>query len=186
MRDIKRVTEGLNLMYTGNIITIAAALCTLLALLLPFLALLTVIAIFIGGVVSLVGLFMMRDEHPAYMNALMACILGIVASLLSNNESTFGIMMNLARSIFSLLLVYFVIRGTNCFLEVRERSTEVAMGDRAWKWQLASSIISVISAVTVLLLPPLALILSVAGLIVSIAALVFYLSYLKASIAALQ
>ena len=60
------------------------------------------------------------------------------------------------------------------------------MGDRAWKWQLASSIISVIAAVTVLILPPLALILSVAGLIVSIAALVFYLSYLKAGIAALQ
>lgn len=186
MKDIKRVAEGLNLMYVGNIIAIAAALCTLLALLLPFLAFLTMIAIFVGGVVSLVGLFMLRDEHPSYMSALMACILGIVASLLSNNESTVGIIMSLARSIFSLLQVYFVIRGTNCFLEVRERSTEVAMGDRAWKWELASSIISVIAAVTAFILLPLALILSVAGIIVSIAALVFYLSYLKASIAALQ
>lgn len=186
MRDIKRVAEGLNLMYVGNIIAIAAALCTLLALLLPFLGLLTVIAIFIGGVVSLVGLFMLHDEHPDYMNALMACVLGIVASLLSNNESAFGSMMRLAQSIFGLLEVYFVIRGTNCFLEVRERAAEVAMGGRAWKWQLAASIISVIAAVTVLILPPLALILSVAGLIANVAALVFYLSYLKASITALQ
>lgn len=186
MRDIKRVAEGLNLMYVGNIIAIAAALCTLLALLLPFLALLTTIAIFIGGVVSLVGLFMLRDEHPAYMSALMACVLGIVASLLSNNESAFGSMMSLAQSIFGLLQVYFVIRGTNCFLEVRERAAEVAMGDRAWKWELASGIIGVIVTVTVLILLPLALILSVASIIVSIAALVFYLSYLKASIAALQ
>lgn len=186
MRDIKRVVEGLNLMYVGNIIAIAAALCTLLALLLPFLALLTVIAIFVGGIVSLVGLFMLRDEHPAYMSALMACVLGIVASLLSNNESTFGIMMSLAQSIFGLLEVYFVIRGTNCFLELRERSTEVAMGGRAWNWELASGIISVIAAVTAFILLPLAFMLVIVNLVVSIAALVFYLSYLKASIAALQ
>ncbi len=36
MSDTRKISEGLNLMYVGNIIIIAAALCTLLAMLMPF------------------------------------------------------------------------------------------------------------------------------------------------------
>ena len=181
MGDTRRISEGLNLMYVGNIIAIAASLCTLLALLVPFLVLMTGIAILVGGVICLVGLAKLRNEHGDYMNALVACILGIIFGLLSNNESVFGSMMDLAQSICSLIQIYFVIRGTNNFLRIRGYLTEESMGDRAWKWELISVVVSVATAVLAFVLLPLAFILAIVNMVVSIAALVFYLSYLKAS-----
>ena len=185
MRNTGKISDGLNLMYVGNIIAIVAALCTLLALLAPFLAILTMIAIVVGGITCLVGLVKLRNEHGDYMSALVACILGIVFGLLSNDESVFGSLMSLAQSICSLLQVYFVVRGTNSFLRDRGCLTEVSMGDRAWKWQLVSIAVSVAAGVLALVLLPLAFILVEVNLIVSIAALVFYLSYLKAGARAL-
>jgi hypothetical protein len=186
MGDTRRISEGLNLMYVGNIIAIAASLCTLLALLVPFLVLMTGIAILVGGVICLVGLAKLRNEHGDYMNALVACILGIIFGLLSNNESVFGSMMDLAQSICSLIQIYFVIRGTNNFLRIRGYLTEESMGDRAWKWELISVVVSVATAVLAFVLLPLAFILAIVNMVVSIAALVFYLSYLKASAGALS
>lgn len=185
MGDARRVSEGLNLMYVGKIIAIVAALCTLLALLVPFLAILTAIAIIVGGITCLVGLVKLRNEHGDYMSALVACILGIVFGLLSNDKSAFGNLMDLANSICGLFQVYFVIRGTSSFLQDRGCLTEVSMGDRAWKWQLASIAVSVATVVLAFVLLPLAVILLVVNIIVSIAALVFYLIYLKAGAAAL-
>ena len=185
MGNTTKISEGLHLMYIGSIITIVAALCTLLALLVPLLAIITGIAVLVGGVVCLVGLVKLRNEHEDYMSALMACILGIVFGLLSNNESTFGSLMDLANSICSLLRIYFVIRGTNSFLRERGCLMEVAMGDKAWRWQLISIVVSVAAVVLALVLLPLAFILVIVNLVVSIVALVFYLSYLKASAGAL-
>ena len=90
MRDTGKISEGLNLMYVGNMIAIVSALCTLLTFIILPLVILTSIAAFIGGVVCLVGLAKLRNEHEDYMSALMACVLGIVFGLLSNNESVFG------------------------------------------------------------------------------------------------
>ena len=186
MGNTRKISEGLNLMYVGNIVIIAAALCTLLAMLMPFLVILTSLAIIVGGVVCLVGLVKLRNEHGDYMNALVACILGIIFGLLSNNESVFGSMMDLAQSICSLIQIYFVIRGTNNFLRIRGYLTEESMGDRAWKWELISVVVSVATAVLAFVLLPLAFILAIVNMVVSIAALVFYLSYLKASAGALS
>lgn len=185
MSDTRKISEGLNLMYVGNIIIIAAALCTLLALLMPFLVILTSLAIIIGGVVCLVGLVKLRNEHGDYMNALIACVLGIVFGLFSNGDSTFANFMSLANTICTLFETYFVIRGTNSFLRDRGCLTEVSMGDKAWSWQLISIVVSVAAVVLALVLLPLAFILVIVNLVVSIVALVFYLSYLKASAAAL-
>jgi len=146
----------------------------------------TGIAILVGGVICLVGLAKLRNEHGDYMNALVACILGIIFGLLSNNESVFGSMMDLAQSICSLIQIYFVIRGTNNFLRIRGYLTEESMGDRAWKWELISVVVSVATAVLAFVLLPLAFILAIVNMVVSIAALVFYLSYLKASAGALS
>ena len=190
MSDTRKISEGLNLMYVGNIIIIAAALCTLLALLMPFLVILTSLMIIIGGVVCLVGLVKLRNEHGDYMNALIACVLGIVFGLLSNNESVFGSLMSLANTICTLLEVYFVIRGTNSFLRERGCLMEVAMGDKAWRWQLISAVANVaaavLAAVSLFAAPGLSIVLVLGALGVSIAALVFYLSYLRAGVAALS
>lgn len=190
MGNTRKISEGLNLMYVGNIIIIAAALCTLLAMLMPFLVILTSLAIIVGGVVCLVGLVKLRNEHGDYMNALIACVLGIVFGLLSNNESVFGSLMSLANTICTLLEVYFVIRGTNSFLRERGCLMEVAMGDKAWRWQLISAVASVaaavLAAVSLFAAPGLSIVLVLGALGVSIAALVFYLSYLRAGVAALS
>ena len=190
MNDTRKISEGLNLMYVGNIIIIAAALCTLLALLMPFLVILTSLVIIVGGVVCLVGLVKLRNEHGDYMNALIACVLGIVFNLFSRGDSAFANFMSIANTICTLLEVYFVIRGTNSFLRERGCLMEVAMGDKAWRWQLISAVAGVaaaiLAAVMVFVAPGLIIVLVLGSLVVSIAALVFYLSYLKAGAGALS
>ena len=190
MSDTRKISEGLNLMYVGNIIIIAAALCTLLALLMPFLVILTSLMIIIGGVVCLVGLVKLRNEHGDYMNALIACVLGIVFNLFSRGDSAFANFMSIANTICTLLEVYFVIRGTNSFLRERGCLIELAMGDKAWRWQLISAVAGVVAgiltAVTLFAAPGLSIVLVLGNLVVSIAALVFYLSYLRAGVAALS
>lgn len=190
MGNTRKISEGLNLMYVGNIIIIAAALCTLLALLMPFLVILTSLAIIVGGVVCLVGLVKLRNEHGDYMNALIACVLGIVFNLFSRGDSAFANFMSIANTICTLFEVYFVIRGTNSFLRERGCLMEVAMGDKAWRWQLISAVASVtvgvLAAVMVFVAPGLIIVLVLGNLVVSIAALVFYLSYLKTSAGALS
>lgn len=189
VENTRKISEGLHLMYVGNIIAIVSLLCILLAFLIPLLALVIALVALLGGIVSLVGLAKLRNEHADYMSALVACVLGIVFGLLSNNESTFGSLMDLANSICSLLQAYFVIRGTNSFLRERGCLTEVSMGDKAWRWQLISAVasvaVAVLAAVTFFVTPALSVVLVLGILVVSIIALVFYLSYLKASAGAL-
>ncbi|NBI68153.1 hypothetical protein D1646_15340 [Pseudoflavonifractor sp. 60] len=188
MGDTREVSNGLHLIYLGNVVAIIAALCMLLAILVPLLAVLIIFAVLIGGIISLVGLARLRDLHGDYMIALIATIAGIVCSLLANKETFFGSFMNLAQSVCSLLQLYFVVRGTNSFLTERGFYSQAAMGDRAWKWQVISIVINVAAfllIITVILLP-LGFILTLANLVVSIIALVFYLTYLKASVEALR
>lgn len=188
MGDTREVSAGLRLIYLGNVVAIVSALCMLLVFLVPLLAIVIMFAALVGGIITLAGLAGLRNLHGDYMIALIATIAGIACSLLSNNETLFGSSMNLARSVCSLLQLYFVVRGTNSFLTERGFYNQAAMGDRAWKWQVISIIISVAAfllTITVILLP-LGVILMLANLAVSIIALVFYLTYLKASSEALQ
>lgn len=183
MGDTQRVSEGLHLIYLGNIVAIIAALCMLLAIFVPMLAVLIMFAALIGGIISLVGLARLRDLHGDYMLALIATVVGIVCGLLANNESFLGSVMNLLQSVCNLAQIYLVVRGTNSFLMERGFYTQAAMGGRAWKWQLiyiAISAAALLATATVILLP-LGFILALADLAVSIVALVFYLTYLKVS-----
>ena len=189
MGNSGRISGGLNLIYIGSLIAIVSMVCAAVVFLVPLLALMLVFVGFVGGVVSLAGLVMLRNEHGDYMNALVACVLGIVFGLLSGGDDTFATFMNLGRTICTLLQVYFVVRGTNSFLRERGCLTEVSMGDRAWKWQLISAVVGVavgvLAALALFLAPGLSIVLVLGALVVEIAALVFYLSYLKASVAAL-
>lgn len=183
MRDTQQVSEGLHLIYLGNIVAIVSALCMLLAFLMPLLAILVMFAVLVGGIISLVGLAKLRNLHGDYMLALIAAVVGIACGLLVNNESILGSLMKLVQSVCSLVQIYFVVRGTNSFLTERGFYTQAAMGDRAWKWQLVTTAISVAAllvTITVILLP-LGFILALVNMAASIAALVFYLLYLKAS-----
>lgn len=190
MGDLRKVGEGLRLIYVGNIIGIVALLCTLIVLLIPLLALLVVFVSLAGGVIALVGVVKLRNEHGDYMNALIACVLGIVFDLFSGGNSVFAVLMDLAGTICALLQVYFIIRGTNSFLRDRGCLMEVSMGDKAWKWQLISAVVGVaagvLGVVILFVMAGLSFVLLLGVVIVEIAALVFYLSYLKASAAALS
>ena len=110
--------------------------------------------------------------------------------LFSRGDSAFANFMSIANTICTLLEVYFVIRGTNSFLRERGCLMEVAMGDKAWRWQLISAVAGVAAAILVAVMvfvaPGLIIVLVLGSLVVSIAALVFYLSYLKAGAGALS
>ena len=181
MGDTREVSNGLHLIYLGNVVAIIAALCMLLAILVPLLAVLIIFAVLIGGIISLVGLARLRDLHGDYMIALIATVVGIACGLLANNETFFGNLMNFVQSVCNLAQVYFVVRGTNSFLTERGFYAQVMMGDRAWKWQLiciAVSVAALLAIITVILLP--------LSVILALVALVFYLTYLKASAEALR
>ena len=190
MGNSGRISGGLNLIYIGSLIAIVSMVCAAVVFLVPLLALMLVFVGFVGGVVSLAGLVMLRNEHGDYMNALVACVLGIVFGLFSNGDSAFANFMSLANMICTLFETYFVIRGTNSFLRERGCLIELAMGDKAWRWQLISAVAGVVAgiltAVTLFAAPGLSIVLVLGNLVVSIAALVFYLSYLRAGVAALS
>lgn len=177
MGDKKEVSNGLNLLYVGNLIVILASLFMIL----PVLGLLAAFAVLAGGVVSLVGLARLRNHHEDYMIALIATLAGIVCGLLAKDGTIFGSLMDLAQSVCSLLQTYFVVRGTNSFLTAGGFHAQSAMGDRAWKWQLIVVAVSVVTLLVLFILPPLALILAIVNILAGIVALIFFLSYLKAS-----
>lgn len=188
MGNTQKVAAGLRLLYMGNIVALAATLCTLLAFLIPPLVFVTAFVVLVGATMCLVGLVKLNSEHDAYTYALFATVIGVICNLFSRGDGLLADLLNLAGSVCSLLQVYFVIQGTNSFLLAGGFQEQVEMGRRAWKWQIISLAVSaavLLLALTVVL-APLALAGAWANIVVGIIGLVFYLSYLKASTAVLS
>ena len=187
MGDTRQVSEGLRLIYLGNMITIITIVCTPVVALLSLGLLVGVLAavVLMGSIVALVGLARLRNEHPDYMKALIALVVAMVAGVFAGNSSAFGMLMSIVKTVGTMVEVYFVVRATNSFLNAKWFREPAAMGDRAWKWQVISLGVDAATVLVILILPLLGILMIVVNLVVSIAALVFYLIYLKTSAAVL-
>ncbi len=194
MGDPKRVSKGLDLIYKANVVVIASSICLVLSVfLLPILGPLAVvvtvglaIAVLIGGLMSLVGLVDMRNEHSHFMKALILCAIGIVLSLLARGDSFFATLMELANLGCSLAKTYFLIEGTQFFLSERKYFEEQEKGDKAWQWALGTAVAGVVFTFCSAAIFVLAGVLAIVNLVVAIVAFVHMQSYLKASSAALS
>lgn len=185
----ENLAKGLRMMYQGNVAALVSLVATLLCILVPPLAIITLIAALVAGVVSLMGLVNLRKEHEDYQKALIAVAAGLICGLFSQGESGFAQLMSNLQAVAGCCQIYFVVRATNSLLRARGLEDEVHKGDRAWKWELisvvASIAVGVIAALLIRLLSGggavISIVLLIATLIISIYATILYLGYLNAS-----
>lgn len=182
-----RLREGLHMMYLGEIVACVSILGVLLVLI-PVIGVLLMIpalvSVIVGGVMVIVGLAKLRNEHPDYKNALIATVAGMVASLFKNGDGGFATLMEVVSSVVSLFVIYFIIRATNQLLGEIEHSDIRELGGKAWKLELVSQIAGIVVSITSFCMEPSLPILVVELLVmvaISLAALVVYVQYLKQS-----
>lgn len=191
----ERLYNGLHLMYIGNLIAVSSVLITLVMLFIPallVLALLASLIALVGGIMSVVGLAQLRNEHQDYMMALIAWVVNVVCNLISKN-TTGGVsaITSVASTICCLLQMYFTIRATNGFLSQIGREDLIAKGKTVMNVEYVSVLATVVLTI-------LGVVMVMAGgvtlfgiatavvLVISIAVLVLYLIYLKDSSEALR
>ena len=185
------LSEGLYLMYLGGLIVAVGLVATLLLFMLPVLrvlSLVSAIAALIGAIISVVGLYKMRHLHPDYMSALLLLGLQFVISIVSRNQIN-SVVLDMILILVSLVKLYFLIRATNFFLDLRGREDMVKMGNRVLFFNIASSLVS---SVLNMFIPK--LVNSVEGLfgiiilplVISLVVTWYQLSYMKKSAEALR
>ena len=138
------LSEGLYLMYLGGLIVAVGLVATLLLFMLPVLrvlSLVSAIAALIGAIISVVGLYKMRHLHPDYMSALLLLGLQFVIKIVSRNQIN-SVVLDMILILVSLVELYFLIRATNFFLDLRGREDMVKMGNRVLFFNIASSLVS--------------------------------------------
>ena len=185
------LSEGLYLMYLGGLIVAVGLVATLLLFMLPVLrvlSLVSAIAALIGAIISVVGLYKMRHLHPDYMSALLLLGLQFVIKIVSRNQIN-SVVLDMILILVSLVGLYFLIRATNFFLDLRGREDMVKMGNRVLFFNIASSLVS---SVLNMFIPK--LVNSVEGLfgiiilplVISLVVTWYQLSYMKKSAEALR
>lgn len=188
------LSEGLYLMYLGGLIVAVGLVATLLLFMLPVLrvlSLVSAIAALIGAIISVVGLYKMRHLHPDYMSALLLLGLQFVISIVSRNQIN-SVVLDMILILVSLVKLYFLIRATNFFLDLRGREDMVKMGNRVLFFNIASSLVPLVSSVLNMFIPK--LVNSVEGLfgiiilplVISLVVTWYQLNYMKKSAEALR
>lgn len=105
------------------------------------------VAMLIGHIMNLVGLYGMGRVRPEYHKAFLAeivlIILGIVYNAL-DQEGFLAETVDAIRNLGVLLVLWLVLQGTRGLLEGLGRETILRRGQRVWKLYLLSELISVI------------------------------------------
>lgn len=152
--------------------------CLVLALV-PFANVLVIIAAPILAIIGVVAQVRLRKIHPDYQKAIIALVVGLLCNLVGRGDSSFAGAADIAGSLAGLFQTYCIIRATNDLLTEINAEEEKQMGDSAWRWNLYSTIASII--VSLVAISSLTLLLSVVQLVIAIVALIHYMRYLKFS-----
>ena len=156
-----------------------------------FLTLLSAVAMIVGEIIYLVGLYGLRNVQPEYRTAfqcwLVSVVLNLIAELLGE-ESLIASALNLVTTVLSLVVLWLVLTATNRLMEEISRDDVIQRGRTVWILNLVSTVCSV----AVALIPieaaagaALALTISLAALAVSVVADFWYLGYLGRAATAL-
>lgn len=142
--------RGLNLMYIGELITMMGFIGIVL-LILPntvILGILTLLASFVGMIVSAVGLFLLHSEHRDYRNALVVLAASFVCAIIAKCATgPLSKIMDLAASVLGLVRVYCVIHATNAFLDAVGREDLQTEGKRAFCASAITRLVSLVSSI---------------------------------------
>ena len=148
--------------------------------------LLSGIAVLIGGLMYVVGLYGLRDVRPEYKDA-FSCEIVLIALVvvggLAGSESVLGKILSIITNLGTLVVLWLVILGTRYLLENLEQDEILRQGKILWWLNVTSTILARMYA----LLPmPTdkgtgAIILLSVGVVISafsIVAAVYYVNYL--------
>ena len=159
--------QKLRLMQKGNIVVLIslaailvnAILSLVLALNDPFalmqggigtmvvFMLIGVVAMVVGSIMYLVGLYGMGRVRPEYQKAflieIVLLILGIVYNMLGK-EGFLAETVDVIRNLGVLVVLWLVLQGTRCLLDGMEQEAVLRRGQRVWKLYVLSELISVI------------------------------------------
>lgn len=184
---------GLHLMYIGQIVLLIGIFGGIFLLLIPglsVLGLLVLLAGAVGAIISIVGQFKLRNEHPDYMTAFVLLIVAFVLNLIYRNSTEIiAAVSDLGGSAVSLAGTYFVIRATNSFLSRKGREDLAAKGKTTLIVQIVTSVAAILLGLLTDVLGD-----NLGGLLVLLIAVsalgiiggLFIISYLKVSAEALR
>ncbi len=149
-----------------------------------FLTLLSTVAMIVGEIIYLVGLYGLRNIQPEYRTAFQCWLVSFVLNLISSlagEGSLIASILDLATTVLNLVVLWLVLTATNRLMEEISRDDVIQRGRTVWILNL----ISTVCAVVVALIPieaatgaALALTISLAALAVSVVADFWYLGYL--------
>ena len=156
-----------------------------------FLTLLSTVAMIVGEIIYLVGLYGLRNIQPEYRTAFQCWLVSFVLNLISSlvgEESLISSALDLAGTVLNLVVLWLVLQATNRLMEEISRDGVIQRGRTVW----TLNVISTVCAVVVALIPikaaagaALALTISLAALAVSVVAGFWYLGYLGRAATAL-
>ena len=146
--------------------------------------LLSTLAMTVGMIIYLVGLYGLRNVQPEYRTAfqcwLVSLVLGLISGLMGEG-SLIASILDLATTVLNLVVLWLVLTATNRLMEEISREDVVQRGRTVWILNLVSTVCSVVVAlipVEVATGAALALTISLAALAVSVVADFWYLGYL--------
>ena len=153
--------------------------------------LLSTLAMTVGMIIYLVGLYGLRNVQPEYRTAFQCWLVSFVLNLISSlagEGSLIASILDLATTVLNLVVLWLVLQATNRLMEEISRDDVIQWGRTVWILNL----ISTVCAVVVALIPievatgaALALTISLAALAVSVVAGFWYLGYLGRAATAL-
>ena len=153
--------------------------------------LLSTLAMTVGMIIYLVGLYGLRNVQPEYRTAFQCWLVSFVLNLISSlagEGSLIASILDLATTVLNLVVLWLVLTATNRLMEEISRDDVIQRGRTVWILNL----ISTVCAVVVALIPievatgaALALTISLAALAVSVVAGFWYLGYLGRAATAL-
>lgn len=153
--------------------------------------LLSTLAMTVGMIIYLVGLYGLRNIQPEYRTAFQCWLVSFVLNLISSlagEGSLIASILDLATTVLNLAVLWLVLTATNRLMEEISRDDVIQRGRTVW----TLNVISTVCAVVVALIPikaaagaALALTISLAALAVSVVAGFWYLGYLGRAATAL-
>lgn len=153
--------------------------------------LLSTLAMTVGMIIYLVGLYGLRNVQPEYRTAFQCWLVSFVLNLISSlagEGSLIASILDLATTVLNLVVLWLVLTATNRLMEEISRDDVIQWGRTVWILNLISTVCSVVVAlipIEVATGAALALTISLAALAVSVVADFWYLGYLGQAATAL-
>ena len=171
--------RGLKRMAIGQIV----ALVSIVVLLIPVFGITGLIAMAVGGIMSIVGLWGAREAHEGYKRAFVMLIAGGVLSILGTmaGDGGVGTLFDVLDSVAGMLQTYFVCTATSGLLREIGEEQEASRGDLVWKLNALCYIIAIVIAIVSVVSAGVGGALNVVRTIVSLVANVIYIIFLYKS-----